>query len=519
MINFLRPLLSLSTSYIFLYVVFILLYLSEVLIIGFTPQRLLNLIENIAYTCAFFALINLLFGSTRGLVVKFFYAFVFIIALLEGLYFLTFNAEISASAIFIALDSNNSEAGEFFSFNFKWMQSLYLIFVILSFYLCWKLFPPKKQIPFSSKVRLTHLLVLLFGAFLLSKGSIRQYNFPFLLIESILEYNREHKLIDEFSINTAPFSDISLDSTLESQTHIVVIGESTSRLHFGLYDYKRQTTPLLNEISDELLVFDDVVSGETYTVGSLMKALVIKKNNQHVGNILQLLNQAGFKTFWLSNQPPIGIYETLVTKLALSSDVSRFLTTESPEDQTIYDAVLLDELRGVFNDPSPKKVIFLHMMGTHAKYAYRYPNKYAVFNSDQASSKQKIIDSYDNAILYNDYILRSIIEQTRQQAEPSTVLYFSDHGEEVYDTIDFAGHSANGHFTKNLVEIPFVLWGNANKKLPKSYANRPFILNDLSHSLADLYGIKAAAVDTTKSLFHDSYKIRKRIVRDTIFLD
>lgn len=512
-------LFSLIRPYLFLLGAFASVYLLELFFVGYDSSRIFNLIENIAYTCSFFALLNLILGSPKNRIVKLFYFIVFVIALMEGLYFLTFNAEISSSAIFIAMDSNSSEAAEFFNFNFRWKQASYLLLATISFYLSWKLFPTNNLKVLIGKGRLIHVLVCLLGVFLFSKGTIRQYNFPYVLFSSIKEYNKEHKLIDELSTDTTPFSNVYLDSAHERETHIIVIGESTSRLHFGLYNYTRQTTPLLNEISDDLHVFDDVVSGETYTVGSLMKALVVRNENQYVGNLIQLLNQVGFKTFWFSNQPPIGIYETLVTKLALSSDVTRFLTTESPEEQTNYDAVLLDELSQAFNDPSEKKIIFLHLMGTHAKYAYRYPKQFGVFKTEHADSKQKTVDAYDNAILYNDYLLREIIERSKLQKEPTTVLYFSDHGEEVYDSIDFAGHPANGYFTKNLVEIPFVLWGNANKKIPKSYVSRPFILNDLSHSLADLYGIKATAIDTTKSIFHSSYKIRKRVIRDSISLD
>ena len=95
-------------------------------------------------------------------------------------------------------------------------------------------------------------------------------------------------------------------------------------------------------------------------------------------------------------------------------------------------------------------------------------------------------------------------------------MYFSDHGEEVYDSIDFAGHPANGTFSFNMIEIPFLFWTSENDKLSNDYLARKFSLNDLSHSMADLYGIRSAEIDTTRSVFHKSFVERQRVVWDTI---
>ena len=52
---------------------------------------------------------------------------------------------------------------------------------------------------------------------------------------------------------------------------------------------------------------------------SLVIAFVVKDSDKAIGNAIQLMKQAGYKTYWLSNQPPIGIFETLVTKIAMSA--------------------------------------------------------------------------------------------------------------------------------------------------------------------------------------------------------
>jgi len=63
--------------------------------------------------------------------------------------------------------------------------------------------------------------------------------------------NREHYKIECTS-----------DSAL---TVVVVIGESASKYHQGLYGYSRQTNPLLNSIRDQLYIFDSVISPHSHT--------------------------------------------------------------------------------------------------------------------------------------------------------------------------------------------------------------------------------------------------------------
>src|SRR5690606_14130732 len=97
------------------------------------------------------------------------------------------------------------------------------------------------------------------------------------------------------------------------QTYVVIIGESTSARNMGLYGYYRNTNPLLTEIKDELLIFNDVISPHTHTIPSLNKMLSLSNFENpdviHCGSIVQLANAAGFSTYWISNQQPIGIHE------------------------------------------------------------------------------------------------------------------------------------------------------------------------------------------------------------------
>lgn len=74
--------------------------------------------------------------------------------------------------------------------------------------------------------------------------------------------------------------------------------------------------------------------------------------------------------------------------------------------------------------------------------------------------KKKEIADYDNATRYNDYVLMQIINRFRNQN--TVLLYFSDHGEEVYDYRDHKGRDLSSNtisynYLKYQHEIPFMI--------------------------------------------------------------
>lgn len=502
-------------NFIFLYVFFFSVYLCELALFGYDVTRIINMVENITFSCTIYCFFWLFSKRVSLKISHYIFYFLMFFTSVEGVYFLMFNGEFTSSALFIALDTNISEVKEFLKFNFKILHILYCFGVFVSFYLSWKYFQPA-IIKRNFQVRGLLIFILSLGMFLMSKPKIFNYNVFFAIINSIVEYSRERQLLTDLQGNNNPFTDLIF--TGDSGTHVVVIGESTSRLHFGLYGYQRNTTPRLTELKDEIKLFKDVTSGDTYTVGSLVKALMVKHKGKYVGNVIQMFKQAGFKTYWLSNQPPIGIYETLVTKIGLSADVVKFTNAENYFQPTLFDEILFPEIDQALKAPEQKQIIFIHLMGTHADYAYRYPKSFSLFPTALKDNKQNAVNHYDNAIFYSDFVTRSIIERARK-TKASSVLFFSDHGEEVFDSIDFVGHPPNGTFTYNMVEIPFFVWGINQKKVSPEYLDRKFSINDLSHSLADLYGVYAKEIDTTRSVFHKSFVERPRIVWDTILID
>ena len=310
----------------------------------------------------------------------------------------------------------------------------------------------------------------------------------------------------------------------QPKTFVLVIGESTTKHNFQIYGYPRATNPRLNQRKNQLAVFEDVISTNAFTIGALKTALSLNNfKKEKESTIVQMFNQAGFETHWISNQRPIGPYESIVTKISRASDFYTYTNTALAGKKTPLDEVLLPHLKTALKRKSKHKFIVLHLLGTHLQYNDRYPPSFEKFNStppninytsEEAIQKR---NEYDNAVLYNDFLIDEIIKQVEKENGESYVLYFADHGEEVFLNQDFAGHNDDNP-SPSMFEVPFILWKNKNfeesfsRKLDTS---RKFSMRDFIHSLADLSSIHFDELELKKSIFSDRFEATERTIQET----
>jgi len=489
---------------------------------GFGFNRILprNLVENTA-TLIILISLSLLFNEKWRTIIQYLGYLVFWFNnLFECLYYYLFKANISASSIFILLETNLAEAREFLEFYFNpflsVVISVFIIHLFLFFY-----FKPIFRV--QQKIRyqgLIYVLGIVLPLFLMIFRGYEQFNFIYLSADAVVEYIEEQQKMAEFDIDR-PIADIeefSIETKVDTATYILVIGESTTRRRMSLYSYERPTTPFLDSLKPDLWVYKDVISSHAYTIGALRNALVLNGlEKKEDFSIIQLMNLAGFKTFWISNQRPIGQYESLVTKIAMSSDV--YLTKNTAFDGSItpYDEVLIPELEKALSDPAPKKFIVLHPLGTHLLYKDRYPEDFEIFKGEtnikyvHDKSEQRS-NSYDNAVLYHDYFLKSVFEHLKPINHRAYMIYFSDHGDEVYESIDFSGH-AEENPTRSMYDIPFFIWMNPEFKqdFNKAYIpENPYQLQNFIHTMSELNGFRFKDFELKKSIFSKQEPNAKR---------
>ncbi len=492
----------------------------EVLKCDFRAERWINFLENHIFLFILMVFFNLHSFLEKKIILRLFHFGFVLSCTIESLYFYWFGTNFSASAIFVLLETNFAEAKEFLSFYFN-SPSLVLMLLnllwLISFQMRRKVTLPldiiwiKKWIPLPF-----FILLLVFFKF----SQLIDQNFPYAFTRGIIVYNYE-----QFQLKDLPLDQKESFLTKvkhhgkDQATYVLVIGESASRNHLGVYGYERETTPFLSSKKNEFAVFTNVISNSAYTIGSLRNALSFNHfKEKKEASLVQLMNQAGFTTFWISNQRPVGPYESLVTKMSKASDYIHYTNTAIAGGVTPYDEILLPYFQKALEHEDHKKFIVLHLLGSHHEYKNRYPKEFDLFEgkpepflgTTKADVQRR--NEYDNSIAYTDYILKNIFDFLKQEKGEKHLLYFSDHGEEVYQTRDFSGHYEENP-SKPMFQVPFLFWTSTDyfTNYPvRIDETRPFMLNHFFDTYADFSKIQFDQFKSERSLFSEDYPQGKR---------
>ena len=237
--------------------------------------------------------------------------------------------------------------------------------------------------------------------------------------------------------------------------YVLVIGESETREHMGVYGYKRNTTPWLNELSKEknTLVFSKAFSNHTHTVPALTYALSEKNQYNHLNlddanSIIEIAKAAGMKTYWISNQQKYGAWDTPIAEIASTADYQVWVNGSVGEStNTLYfDERLAGQIPDIKN--LDNALIVFHVMGCHGFYGDRYPDAYDVFSGDDS-----VVDMYDNAVLYDDFVLSKLFNDVKQSPNLKAFIMFSDHGE---DADSHKSHESS-KFIPVMSKIPLII--------------------------------------------------------------
>lgn len=448
-------------------------------------------------------------------------------ALIDFAHIILYQSSANSSSYFSLFSSNKYEALEFiqdYSAVNLWLGiAVFIIIPLLIYYVFEKQFGTKiKNVLFC--IYLFCYAVIAFFIFTVSDTYHANEISAVKLWHAYIDYKDEIKTLNTIE-GSQPFSAVKKELS-DNETYIVVIGESTSKYHMQLYGYDRGTNPKLSAIKEELIVFENVKTNHAHTIASLKDVLVLKDSNgvSTTNTLVDCFNKTGFKTYWLSNQQFLGENQTLVSAIANRAHQKVFI---SPTGKSKLDEELLPELDRIIAEKNAKKVIFIHLMGTHLSYQDRYPNSFNIFKDKNISvfgdHADSFVNTYDNAIAYNDSIVYEITRRVNAVNGAGAMIYFSDHGDEVYDFRDFHGHSQT-LLSKYMTSIPFIIYCNkaylkAKSKSLKAYrtnVRQEFSLSDVSHTLHDLFEIESDYFDRSKSCF--SKKATRDARHDTAVL-
>jgi heptose-I-phosphate ethanolaminephosphotransferase len=474
--------------------------------------------------------ILLLFGSIAGLC-----------ALAKLGNFVIFGQEISQSVFMATLETNPNEAREFFQHYLHWwMLPMALVYLAPAIWL----YHHAKRYEGTGTRRViigSVVLYFLIQPFITKGFDTKGYSRllqrfetvePWGMLQNYTQYLTNIKESGQMQTNmeaVARNATVSATDASAEQTYVLIIGESTARARLSLYGYSRNTNPELEAIRDQLLIYTDVAAVIPYTIESLSSTISFTDPEEindmfHNMNLITLMKNAGFKTYWITNQQSLSERNTLLTALANLSDETTYLNNNRQQSSSSYDEVVLAPFQKALDDKTPRKLIILHLIGTHFAYQYRYPESYDFFKDDKVptaiplnSDEIDIYNQYDNAVRYNDHVVRRIIDTYKATDPYGFLMYFSDHGEEVYDSRKMDGRSMSEP-TPNMYDVPFIIWpsprwaSNYNVEALKSTVNRPASQRDFLNGWCDLARIQYKECNPERSLFNAAYKPQERFV-------
>jgi len=235
------------------------------------------------------------------------------------------------------------------------------------------------------------------------------------------------------------------------------------------------------------------------------------ERSQTERSIISAFNEVGFTTHWYSTQT-YDHWTGQINWYAGEAKYRRYFERRP-------DAVLLDALdMALAIRGNNKTFVVLHTTGSHMSYHGRYPAEFKVFPESGPGRRSRLINAYDNSILYTDYFLAEVIDRLDSLDVVSTMLFVSDHGQNLMDEGgQLVGHSIGNQFD---LPVPMFLW--YSDEFESSYpalvrngennVGRRMTTATVFYTLLEIAGINIDVFDPGLSAVSEQLEERPRLV-------
>ena len=296
---------------------------------------------------------------------------------------------------------------------------------------------------------------------------------PLNYVSALMDYSRPH--LRSSAMASVPFGEDAHKGRAWSERPrrsltIIVIGETARAANFSLNGYGRDTNPLLSKVPG-LINYSAAYSCGTSTAQSLPcmfsglgRAGQGRQRNVQRDGLLQILQRAGFSVLWRENQGGCaGVCKGVPMEILEHAGTRALFELGNSRDENLVTG-LQEKIDGMHGH----SVVVLHMMGSHGPAYYkRYPANFERFQPACKESqfsrceRSEIINSYDNTIVYTDYVLSQVIELLQSNDShglPSAMIYMSDHGESLGESNVYL-HGLPYAFAPDVQKhVPMLLW-------------------------------------------------------------
>ena len=252
---------------------------------------------------------------------------------------------------------------------------------------------------------------------------------------------------------------------------VLVVGETARAENFSLNGYSKNTNPKLSQ--QDILNFSRVSSCGTATAVSvpcMFSGMPRKEYEErlasHREGLLDIAQRAGYQVTWIDNNSGCKGTCDRVNQFKIPEPIQQ----KWCKDKECFDDILIDSFKAYLatipQDDNRPRLIVLHQMGSHGPAYYkRVPAQFKVFkptcdtNAIQGCSRDALLNSYDNTLLYTDYVLDSLIETLKNTTKYQTALwYLSDHGESTGESGMYLHGAPYAIAPTQQTHIPMLMW-------------------------------------------------------------
>ena len=252
---------------------------------------------------------------------------------------------------------------------------------------------------------------------------------------------------------------------------VLVVGETARAENFSLNGYGKNTNPKLAQ--QDILNFSQVSSCGTATAVSvpcMFSGMPRKQYEErlasHREGLLDIAQRAGYQVTWIDNNSGCKGTCDRVNQFKIPEPLQQ----KWCKDKECFDDILIDSFKAYLatipQDDNRPRLIVLHQMGSHGPAYYkRIPAQFKVFkptcdtNAIQGCSRDALLNSYDNTLLYTDYVLDSLIETLKNTTKYQSALwYLSDHGESTGESGMYLHGAPYAIAPTQQTHIPMLMW-------------------------------------------------------------
>ncbi|MCS6119007.1 phosphoethanolamine--lipid A transferase [Shewanella baltica] len=281
-----------------------------------------------------------------------------------------------------------------------------------------------------------------YAAFGRNNDELKRYIVPTYFIGAASKYINVHYLQTpiEYQQLGLDAKNVSANPNGKPNLLVLVVGETARSMNYQYYGYDKPTNAHTQD--QGLIVFKDTSSCGTATAVSL-PCMFSRMGREDYDSrrayaqdtAVDVLNHGGIKVQWFDNDSGCKGVCDQVENITIDLNSDPELCT----GQYCFDQVLLNKLDETLATAERKDtVIVLHVIGSHGPtYFLRYPPEHRKFTPDcqrsdiQNCSPDELMNTYDNTILYTDYIISEVVKKLQNQQDKfdPAMLYLSDHGE------------------------------------------------------------------------------------------